>query len=439
MTVLNPSITSASSHLLFEFTQGIDVDSRLYIQEIRVQKAWAKALQNTNHLTSDECAKILSCLSSAEESIANNKFEWRIADEDIHMNLERFLTDTLGDLGKKIHLGRSRNDLIATTLRHFVADQITELEKPLNAFKDVIKSKSNEWVDVLIPGMTHLQFGQPLRLGHMFSAHGFAIKRDIKRLQFNITECLEYCPLGAAAFAGTHISVNLDLLAKDLDFLKPLENSYDAVGDRDFILSTLNSMSLVATHLSRFAEDVMYWSSTGVGVLKLSHDWSTGSSIMPNKRNPDIPELVRARMSRVLTASTSAMVLVRSIVPSYGSDLHELKRTFLAALDELSSCLKILLPFTQGLSCDNERARTLLQSGHILATDIANSLSKNSTFREAYKLLAEKIKIADASGQQVHDLFKNTEHFLTFEESVENRNSVGGTGRQSCKNSIDLL
>jgi argininosuccinate lyase len=379
------------------------------------------------------------CLDKAQALMDSGDFEWRILDEDIHMNLERYMTDNIGDLGKKIHLGRSRNDLIATTLRHFVRDQIVDIEALTGNLTLALKNKCTEWLDILIPGMTHLQFGQPIRLGHAFAAHGYALKRDLKRLEFNKSECMEHSPLGSAAFAGTHINIDLKKVATDLEFKNPPLNSYDSVGDRDFILSTLNSFSLLATHLSRYCEDVMYWSSTGIGVMQLPKDWSTGSSIMPNKRNPDVPELVRARMSRVIAASTSGMTLVRAVVPSYGSDLHELKRTFLMALDELSTCLEILVPFTVGLTCDQDRASEMLNSGHILATDIANSMAKTSTFREAYQKLSETIKQANERGVQVHELFQNTPHSVTFEQSVENRNQDGGTSRKQAQKSIENL
>lgn len=437
MKILNASLSG--NDMLYEFTQGIDVDSRLYVQEIRVQKAWSRALERAGFLTSADVEKIDTCLDQAQELMHSGDFDWRVLDEDIHMNLERYMTENIGDLGKKIHLGRSRNDLIATTLRHFVRDQVIDMENLVSDLKTSIKTKAYSWLDILIPGMTHLQFGQPIRLAHTFTAHGYALKRDLERLKFNKAECMEYCPLGAAAFAGTHINVNMEQLSKDLDFSHPAFNSYDAVGDRDFILSTLNSFALLATHLSRYCEDVMYWSSTGVGVLKLPKDWSTGSSIMPNKRNPDIPELVRARMSRVISASNAGMILVRSVVPSYGSDLHELKRTFLMAVDELKACLSILVPFTAGLGTDEKRAQALLESGHILATDIANSLAETSTFREAYKHLAEKVAEADSRGEQVHALFENTDHAISFEESVENRKQPGGTSRARAQQSIDAL
>lgn len=438
MKVLNTDINTADNLNLFEFTQGLDVDSLLYRQEIRVQKAWAQALEKAGVLSSVEKQKLCQTLDRAQEQIQAGTFEWKTSDEDIHMNLERFMTQELGDLGKKIHTGRSRNDLIASTLRLYVFDEIQSLQPLLHQLIVSVAQKSREWIDVLSPGMTHMQFGQPLRFGHLFSAHGFALKRDVARLKNNQQECLEALPLGAAAFAGTHLKVDLQNLAQSLGFHSALEHSYDAVSDRDYLLSTLQSYSLLALHLSRFCEDVLFWSSSGIKVLKLPYDWSTGSSIMPNKRNPDVPELTRAKMARVMAAAQEGLSLMRSVTPSYGSDIHELKRTFIQATVELKKCLVILSPFTLGLTVDEMAAKALLNKGHILATDVANSMAETTTFREAYINVAQLIQQADAQNKQIHEFYKNGKSF-DFESSVEARSIQGGTGRQSALEAIDKL
>lgn len=435
--VLSTDVNTSSNTQLFEFTQGLDVDMLLYRQEIRAQKAWAQALADGGYLTKDEAKKLSKCLDQAQKQIESGEFEWSITDEDIHMNLERFMTTELGELGKKIHLGRSRNDLIASTLRLFVNDQIAMLEPLVKSVKDAIKGRGKAWMDILVPGMTHMQFGQPIRLGHMFSAHGHALNRDLKRLEKNKAEAMEYLPLGAAAFAGTHLKIDLKKLATGLGFQSELHHSYDAVSDRDYMISTLNTMSLLAMHVSRLCEDVMYWSSSGIKVLKLPYDWSTGSSIMPNKRNPDVPELVRAKMARVMTAPQEALVLMRSVTPSYGSDIHELKRTFLYAYSELASSLSVLAPFLAGLEADTKVTTSLLQKGHILATDIANTLAEKVTFREAYKKVADAIKTADKKNQQIHEMMGNSKE--TFESSVEKRKLPGGTSKKSAQASLQKL
>ncbi len=434
--VLSTDVNTSSNGQLFEFTQGLDVDTLLYRQEIRAQKAWAQALAAGGYLTKDEAKKLCKCLDNAQKLIESEEFEWSITDEDIHMNLERFMTQELGELGKKIHIGRSRNDLIATTLRLFVNDQIDYLIPLIESVKGAIKNRGKAWMNTLMPGMTHMQFGQPIRLGHMFSAHGHALNRDLKRFSKNQTEAMEYLPLGAAAFAGTHLELNLSKLAQSLGFESELINSYDAVSDRDYMVSTLNSMSVLAMHISRLCEDVMYWSSSGIKVLKLPYDWSTGSSIMPNKRNPDVPELVRAKMARVMTAPQEALVLMRSVTPSYGSDIHELKRTFVYAYSELASSLSVLSPFIAGLEVDESVTKNLLKKGHILATDIANALAEKATFREAYKQVADAIKTADKKNQQIHEMMKTK---VTFESSVETRKLSGGTSKKSATASLEKL
>lgn len=438
MKVLNTDINTADNTTLFEFTQGLDVDCFLYRQEIRVQKAWAEALCAAHVLTATESQKLIQALDQAQVLMESGDFHWKVSDEDIHMNLERYLTEQLGELGKKIHTGRSRNDLIASTLRLFVHDEIQGLSPLIQQFILAIQEKSKQWIDILTPGMTHMQFGQPLRFGHLFSAHGFALKRDVARLAKNQKECVEALPIGAAAFAGTHLEMDLETLAKNLGFANPVQHSYDAVSDRDYMLSTLQSYALLAMHLSRFCEDILFWSSSGIKVLKLPYDWSTGSSIMPNKRNPDVPELVRAKMARVMSAAQEGLTLMRSVTPSYGSDIHELKRTFISATSELKKCLVVLSPFTLGLTVDEPTAASLLNKGHILATDVANHIATTTTFREAYVNVASAIQQADKQGQQIHEFYTNG-HKFDHLSSIESRHLSGGTARRSALAAIEKL
>lgn len=441
MKVLNSGISTGSNTQLFEFTQGLDVDSRLYYGEIDVQKAWAHALADAGYLTEDEAQRLSATLDEAEELMSTGQFKWVMEDEDIHMNLERFMTEKLGELGKKIHIGRSRNDLIATTLRLSLCGELDIAAYFLRNLILAIRDVSHKWIDIISPGMTHMQFGQPIRFGHLFSAHGHALKRDLRRLEQAQDEALEYMPLGSAAFAGTHVSIDFEKLAEELSFSSTAQHSYDAVSDRDYILSALAAYGTLAMHLSRLCEDVMYWSSSGIKVLKLPYDWSTGSSIMPNKRNPDVPELVRAKMARVMTAMNEGLTLMRSVTPSYGSDIHELKRTFFNAQDELMKSLNVLTPFIAGLEVDTQNLEALLNKGHILATDIANEITKNTTFRDAYKQTAEAIKNADAEGLQIHEYYKKQNQFtdITFESSVEKRHYPGGTSKRTALAAIEAL
>jgi argininosuccinate lyase len=430
--------SKGNQNTLFEFTQGVDVDARLAAQEVQVQKAWAKALSKKGILKIGETESLTQALDDALNLIETGKFDWKIEDEDIHMNLERFLTERLGELGKRIHIGRSRNDLIATTLRLFVSHSLGEVTRWTGDLIDSILNKSKQWEDVLVPGMTHLQNGQPIRLGAVLSSHGWALFRDMQRLKAAQTRALAVMPLGSAALAGTTLDMDLGDLATALGFSLPPQNSYDSVGDRDFMIEALDALASIGVHLSRISEDFIVWSSGYAGLIRLSPAWSTGSSIMPNKRNPDVPELVRAKSSHLIGAASQAHLLMKGLPSSYVSDLHELKKVYLGAFTEAEKCLKILVPFTRELAVDTAKAKELLQSGHILATDIANQLTLEGVpFRDAYAKVAELVEKASRAGVSVEKVFESPS--IGFEASVEARNSSGGTALSSLRAGIENL
>lgn len=450
MRVLNSSLNSSLDLQLYHFTQGLDQDQRMSAQEIQVQKAWAATLQEGKILTPEEGQKLQALLDKALKLIQEKKFPWRIEDEDIHMNLERFLTEEGGDLGKKSHLGRSRNDLIATTLRLFVSDLSDHLTLLLGQLIEVLLELGERTLDTIVPGMTHWQHGQPIRMAQIWVAHARAFQRDISKFSFTKASAMETMPLGSAAFAGTTLTLNFARLAERLGFRSPPKNGHDAVGDRDFILEFLNSVSLCAVHLGRLSLDLIYWSSTPVGILSLSPQWSTGSSIMPNKRNPDIPELIRAKTGRLLSLSTEGAIIMKSTPSSYSSDLHELKKTLILGYEELQSCLSVMRPFLQGAGFRQERIKKSLQQGHILSTDVTDYLTtqKNLPFRTSYQKVAELIAMADSHGVQIHQL-KEAEwstvvpemdesfiNSLNFVSSVERRDGPGGTSRSQVQQGL---
>ncbi len=441
MKTLHSEISNPTSPELFEFTHGLDVDKLMYMQEIRVQTAWLRALKESHLLNSKEHDVLLNSIQTAMQMMSAGSFPWKLEEEDIHMNIERFVCDRVGELGKTLQLGRSRNDLVATTLRLYLSDVITEMQGLTSDLGSKIKNKAQEWMDILVPGMTHLQFGQPVRLGHLLSAHGFALSRDKLRLQDSQRECLAHCPLGAAAFAGTHLAIDLHSLAKDLGFSAPLAHSYDAVGDRDFILDTLNSFSILAVHLSRLAEEIIYWGATPVALLTLPNEFSTGSSIMPNKRNPDVPELIRAKMCQVISRANEASLIVKSVVPSYGTDFHELKRTLNYSYCQLSASFRIFSPFISKLQCNRDAANHLINKGHVLATDLANQLSQQGhAFRDAYKTTASMIHEANNRTLQIHELAnEKLDVNLSFFDSAEARNNIGGTASESAHKALEQL
>ncbi len=440
--ILNLAVSDSSRSALFSFTHGIDTDARLWREEIDVQLAWIQALAALGTISTEESNQVKVALLEAAEKLASDLFPWSIEDEDIHMNLERFVSERCGELGSRIHLGRSRNDLIATTLRLFCSRQAMDTATLIKKLITTLVQQSRDWLDIIAPGLTHMQAGQPVRLGHIMAAHGFALRRDAERLLHVSASSLEECPLGAAAFAGTHLSIDLPGLATSLGFDGPLRNSYDAVGDRDAILDLLNALATLGVHLSRLCQEVVYASSTAVDLLQLPRDFSTGSSIMPNKRNPDVFELVRAKMARVIAAASEGSMIVREVHPSYGTDLHELKRTLLRSLDETRSSIEILIPTVAGLRANPESSQRLLLKGHILGTEIANALveKRNIPFRDAYRLTAEWITQAESEGKQIHEVAAaHLDMKISFEDAVEARNGAGGTARSQTLHSLEWL
>lgn len=435
MTVLKSQHNSYKTNLLVDFTNGIEQDKRLAVFEIRVQKAWAKAMGEAGILSEKEVKKAMELLTRADELIAMGQFEWHIKDEDIHMNLERFLTENAGNLGKKIHLGRSRNDLIATTLRLFVKDIVQKIEKKLVGLSYSLVTLAEKNKDVIVPGLTHLQSGQAVRFSHIFLNYVWCFLRDLRYLKFVEDVCVEEMPLGSAAMTGTTLKqINLTDIAQELGFKSPPRNSYDMVSDRDFMLSASDAFSKIAVHLSRLSDDIIIWSSTGFGLVDLPKDWSTGSSIMPNKRNPDIAELTRAKTSHVISASNNLHMIVKSVPTSYGSDLHEMKQVFMNAYDQLKACLEIYPFFVEGLKINKENCLSLLNKGHILATEIANELTeKGNPFRESYKKVASLVQKAKLQEKQVHEI---AEEEYSFESAVEKRTNDGGSSKKSIENQI---
>jgi argininosuccinate lyase len=442
MSVLTTKFQPTKSELLASFTNGVRPDKELFAQEIRVQKAWAKGLAEIGVLHGEELPKILAALELASEQIMANVFEWRETDEDIHMNLERFVNDQTGGLGKKMHAGRSRNDLIATTLKLHVADSAGEIQTLIQELINKMVTLAEQNLDVIVPGMTHLQNGQPIRWSHALLGHAWAFKRDLKKFRATQDNALAVMPLGSAALGGTTLNIDLAAIALALGFQSPPVNSYDAVGERDAIIDFLQASAHFGAHLSRLAEDIIYWSSAPVGLVKLSPNWSTGSSIMPNKRNPDVAELARGKAGLWMGEAHGVLALVKGLPTSYASDLHETKLPYLRVVNDLKLTLSVFGHFVVELGVNKLRAVELLNKGHILATELANHLTDHGvSFREAYGIVGSLVELAESKKIQVHELKTqdmapytsniSAEYMaaLNFEMSVEKRLGPGGTAR----------
>lgn len=454
MAVLQSELNYKQPDELFEFTNGIVYDKRIAGQEIRVQKAWARELVRLEVITQEDFENACKALDEAQDLIAADKFEWNIRDEDIHMHLENFVSDKCGIIGKKMHLGRSRNDLIATTMRLYVADSIQETIEKLEKVIPILKQKAIETKHIFVPGMTHLQHGQPVSFAHIMLAYATMFKKDLKSLHAAKQYTLASMPLGAAALAGTPLPLNLQAVAQELGFKTPNINSYEAVGDRDFLVNALNTFAICGTHFSRFSEDCIFWASSSVDLLNLSKRWSTGSSIMPNKRNPDVQELTRGKVSHLIGAHTDAISLVKTVPTSYGSDLHETKQVFMRGFDELNAIIKAWTGFLEEISINEHRAAELCNKGHILATEIADFLVDNNiAFRDAYKIVAQLVGKAQEQNIQVHELDINfvnsvitaegyteiSEYNFTVEKAISRRQNAGGTSLEQIEKQIAAL
>ncbi|HEY1096040.1 MAG TPA: argininosuccinate lyase [Alphaproteobacteria bacterium] len=451
MAVLTTAQNQLQSDILFSFTHGVDLDARLYAQEIRVQRGWIQGLQAIGLFSADDVAQVDKALVQLQQEMDNGTFSWSIRDEDVHMHVEKYVTAQCGDLGKKMHVGRSRNDLIATTLRLFVADACDAATGQIRALIKSLLHQASQHVQTYMPGLTHLQHGQPIAVAHVMLAYAEAFGRDLQNLQHAKSMALATMPLGAAALAGTPLKIDLQQLARELGFAAANRNSYDAVGDRDFMLQALNAFSNSGVHLARLSEDVIYWSASAVGIATLPPAWSTGSSIMPNKRNPDVPELTRGRVAHMIGAQTSGHTLMRTVPTSYGSDLHELKRDLIGSLDQFMACLSVWPFFMHELTFQPQRCAELLDKGHILATEIADALVGHGlAFRDAYKIVAQLVVIADQHACQVHQLnIDDVNHVLaqggfpplaaydfTVVEAIARRANVGGTAKHEIEKQI---
>lgn len=442
MRTLASSINSSAMDTLYAFTQGIDVDRKFVTDEVLVEKAWARQLNKRGYITDDECRELEKALSLAAELILTDAFPWRLEDEDIHMNIEHFLVDRLGDTGKKLHLGSARKDLVATSLRLRVSRFTLTATSSVKSLITVLIRLAEANLDVIVPGMCHQQNGQPIRIAQVFSAYGFRLMSDLKRFKAVQAACLESMPLGSAAFAGTTLTIDREELAYELGFAKPCANCYDGVGDRDFLIDALHSMAMVAIHMAKICEDLIYWSSSNVALVIVPKNWSTGSSIMPNQRNPNVLEMVRARTALIIAAEQGGMNVLRGFGSSYSSDLHELKKTFFRVEEEFLACAEILALFMSEIKIDEDVANLMCFKGHILATDLANKLvARGDTFRDAYRKAADEVTKATAAGIQVCEgaLFNAVSPGYGIEESVEERSAIGGTAKFRVEESLTHL
>jgi argininosuccinate lyase len=426
--------------IMEEINASIGFDQRLFRQDIAGSIAHATMLAETGILTHEDRDSIVAGLTEVLAEIEGGSFTFSRALEDIHMNVESRLREKIGDAAGRLHTARSRNDQVATDFKLYVRDTIDTLVTQVSTLQLALVTRAEDEAETIMPGFTHLQSAQPVTFGHHLLAYVEMLGRDAGRL-LDARKRLNESPLGSAALAGTPYPIDRYMTAEKLGFDRPTANSLDAVSDRDFILETLAAATICAMHLSRFAEEMVIWSSAQFGFVRLSDKFTTGSSIMPQKRNPDAAELVRAKIGRILGALTSLIVVMKGLPLAYSKDMQEDKEVAFDALDSLSLSLAAMTGMVSDLTPNRERMRASASAGFSTATDIADWLVRelNIPFRDAHHITGQIVALAEQKGCGLEGLtiedFKFIDQridsrihkVLTVEASVAARQSYGGT------------
>ena len=429
------------------FLASLPFDQRLAYHDVTGSVAWARALRRANVLNDDETRTIIDGLQSIRDELEAGDFPFRPELEDIHFNVERRLIELIGPLGGKLHTGRSRNDQIATDTRLYVKDVIEAALTRLNAYRRALLQQAEQGIDAILPAYTHLQRAQPVLLAHHLLAYVEMAERDAGRLRDALTRA-DIMPLGSAALTGTAYPIDRDALAADLGFAAVSRNSMDAVADRDYIIEFLAAATLTMTHLSRLAEEIILWSTDEFGYVRVGDDYASGSSIMPQKRNPDIAELVRGKTGRVIGDLVALLTTVKALPLAYNRDLQEDKEPLFDAADTLLSSLEMMAGMIPTLEFRVEKMRSAAESGFLLATELADYLAaKGVPFRDAHGIVHALVESAIADGKELRDLTlddynRASPHFeqdilnITVESAIAKRDIIGGTAPNRVRDAI---
>jgi len=421
------------------FTASVNFDQRFYRQDIQGSIAHAKMLCEASVLTADERDQIINGLQEIETQIESGEFAWSVPLEDVHMNIEAALTDKIGIVGKKLHTGRSRNDQVATDIKLWLRDQIDQIAPILTRLqRGMIELAANE-ANTIMPGFTHLQTAQPVTFGHHLLAWNEMLERDYSRLQ-DCRQRLNQSPLGAAALAGTTYPINREYTAEALSFDKPTENSLDSVSDRDFAIEFCAFSSILMTHLSRMSEELVLWTSAQFQFINLPDRFCTGSSIMPQKKNPDVPELVRGKTGRVNGHLIALLTLMKSQPLAYNKDNQEDKEPLFDAVDTVSDCLRAFADMIPAIESRKDEMYEAARRGFSTATDLADYLvGKGIAFRDSHEIVGKSVAYGIAENKDLSEMsLEELQQFsseisadvfdvLTLEGSVAARDHLGGT------------
>ncbi len=421
------------------FTASIQFDQRLYRHDIQGSIAHATMLETAGVLTAEERDTIISGLKEVQADIESGKQEWSIPLEDVHMNVESALTDKIGITGKKLHTGRSRNDQVATDIRLWLRDEIDAISAELTRLQNGMIGLAEKEADTIMPGFTHLQTAQPVTFGHHLLAWNEMLERDFGRLM-DCRKRLNQSPLGAAALAGTTYPIDRDLTASLLGFEHPTRNSLDSVSDRDFAIEFCAFSSLLLTHMSRMSEELILWTSAQFNFINLPDRFCTGSSIMPQKKNPDVPELVRGKTGRVTGHLISLLTLMKSQPLAYNKDNQEDKEPLFDAVDTVKDCLRAFADMIPAIESKKDSMLEAAKRGFSTATDLADYLvCKGVAFRDAHEIVGKSVAYGIAEDKDLSEMsLEELQQFsdtitadvfdvLTLEGSVAARNHIGGT------------
>ena len=451
-TTTNPlwggRFTGAASKLVQDYTSSIDVDKRLYKEDIAGSLAYALGLKEAKVISVKDYSKISKGLKSILNEIESGKFQWDKSLEDVHMNIESALIKKIGNSAKKLHTGRSRNDQISTDLRLHLDAVIKNILNLINQVQLSIVEKAKVHAEDIMPGFTHMQIAQPVTLGHHLLSWFEMLERDFSRFS-ETKERMSVMPLGSAALAGSRFKIDREKLAIRLDFNSTSNNSMDAVSDRDFVIEFAANSSILGIHLSRICEELVIWSSSQFNYVQLSDEFCTGSSIMPQKKNPDVAELIRGGSSKTIASLMGLLSLMKNQPLSYNRDMQEDKEFIFLASDYCTSSLELFSHMISEMVANTERMKADCNMGQITATDLADYLvERDMPFRKAHEVVGKIVKHAESKNLQIFELpiselqkftkviSNDVKSYLDPQEAIKARNLKGGTAPMQVKKQV---
>ena len=440
--------TAPTDEFVEIFTASVSFDQRLYRHDIAGSIAHARMLAKVGVLKPTECDAIVNGLRDIELDIGRGEFAWLTELEDVHMNIEARLIDRIGEVGKKLHTGRSRNDQVATDLRLYLRDEIDAILAELQRLQTALLDVAEREADTLMPGFTHLQIAQPVSFGHHLMAWFEMLSRDGARFQ-DCRKRVNIMPLGAAALAGTSYPIDRAYTAELLGFDAPAQNSLDAVSDRDFAIEFAAAAALLMVHLSRCSEELILWSSSQFDFVDLGDAFCTGSSIMPQKKNPDVPELVRGKSGRVIGHLMALLTLMKAQPLAYNKDNQEDKEPLFDTVDTVKACLRVYAEMIPALRVKRDKMRAAAEQGYATATDLADYLvRKGVAFRDAHEIVGKAVRYGLEQGKDLAQMLltelrefspvieQDVFDVLTLEGSVQARNHLGGTAPEQVRQAV---